>query len=58
MSELDPLTMRSAVVPGLYLSGELLNVHGPCGGYNLHLAWATGHAAGTAAARTLLGGRA
>lgn len=54
MREVDPMTMRSRITPDLYLAGELLDVHGCCGGYNLHFAWASGHAAGTAAARALL----
>ena len=45
--------MESRKVPGLYITGELLNVHGDCGGYNLHLAWSTGAAAGASAAKSL-----
>ena len=37
--------------PGLYLCGELLDVDGRCGGYNLQWAWTSGQIAGTAAAR-------
>ena len=43
--------MESKIVPGLYLCGELLNVHGACGGYNLHFAWLSGRTAGLSAAR-------
>ena len=50
LSEVDPETMASRVVPGLYLAGEVLDVIGPCGGYNLHFAFATGALAGQAAA--------
>ncbi len=46
LSEIDLGTMESKVCPGLYLTGELLDVDGDCGGYNLHWAWATGMAAG------------
>ena len=46
MSEVDPQTMRSRVVHGLQLAGEILDVTGPCGGYNLHFAFATGAVAG------------
>ena len=46
VNEVDPLTMRSRVVPGLQLAGEILDVTGPCGGYNLHFAFATGAIAG------------
>ena len=34
----------SAYRPGLYFAGEILNVDGECGGYNLHWAWASAHA--------------
>ncbi len=46
VSEVDPLTMRSRLVPNLQLAGEILDVTGPCGGYNLHFAFATGAIAG------------
>lgn len=48
--ELDPHTMESKKCSGLYITGELLDVDGICGGYNLHFAWATGLIAGKAAA--------
>ena len=44
--ELDPRTMESRIVPGLRFAGELLAPAGPCGGYNLLEAFATGMAAG------------
>lgn len=53
LSEVDPLTMESRKTPGLYLAGEMLNVHGDCGGYNLHFAWSTGMVAGRAAAEKM-----
>ena len=40
-SEVDMSNMESKVAPGLYLLGELLDVDGKCGGYNLHFAFAT-----------------
>ncbi len=49
--EIDPRTMESKRVKGLYLAGELLDVDGICGGYNLQWAWATGSIAGRAAAK-------
>lgn len=49
-AEVDPRTMESKLVKGLYLTGELLDVDGICGGYNLHFAWATGTLAGITAA--------
>jgi len=48
--ELHPETMESQIVKDLYLTGELLDVDGICGGYNLQWAWSTGVIAGTAAA--------
>lgn len=38
--------MESKIVPGLYIVGELLDVDGKCGGYNLSFAWITGMLAG------------
>ena len=45
--DLDPRTMESRLVPGLRFAGELLAPAGPCGGYNLLMAFATGAAAGS-----------
>ena len=50
LGEVDCRTMESKRCSGLYLAGELLNIDGDCGGYNLHWAWITGLAAGRAAA--------
>ncbi len=44
--EFDPNTMESRLVPGLYACGEVLDVDGDCGGYNLQWAWSSGYAAG------------
>ena len=41
----------SKKVPGLYFAGEILDVDGICGGYNLHFAWASGMAAAEGACR-------
>jgi predicted Rossmann fold flavoprotein len=49
-ADVEVPTMESKLVPGLHLAGELLNVDGDCGGYNLLFAWATGILAGTAMA--------
>ena len=46
-SEFDPATMESRLVPGLYACGEVLDVDGDCGGYNLQWAWSSGRAAGS-----------
>lgn len=51
VGEVQPATMESKRWEGLYLAGELLDVDGYTGGFNLQIAWATGYAAGTAAAR-------
>lgn len=50
LSEICPQTLESSRCSGLYLCGELLNLDGDCGGYNLQWAWASGMAAGKAAA--------
>jgi len=51
LSEVRLDTMESRVCPGLHLAGELLDVDGRIGGFNFQWAWASGHLAGTAAAR-------
>jgi predicted Rossmann fold flavoprotein len=48
--EIDPRTMESKLTPGLFFCGEVMDIHGYTGGYNITAAFATGHAAGTAAA--------
>lgn len=48
--EIDSVTMESKLAKGLYLCGEVLDVDGRCGGYNLHWAWASGFIAGQSAA--------
>ena len=48
--EIHAGTMESKRVPGLYFAGEIIDVDGICGGYNLQWAWASGFAAGTHAA--------
>ncbi len=50
ISEVNPTTMESKIVKGLYFAGELLDVDAYTGGFNLQIAWATGRAAGMAAA--------
>ena len=44
--DFDPATMESKLVPGLYACGEVLDVDGDCGGYNLQWAWSSGRMAG------------
>ena len=53
-SEFDPTTMESRLVPGLYACGEVLDVDGDCGGYNLQWAWSSGRLAGLCAGKELL----
>ena len=50
-SEFDPQTMESRLVPGLYACGEVLDVDGDCGGYNLQWAWSSGRLAGRSAGK-------
>ena len=51
LDEIDPKTMASKLVPGLYAAGEALDVDGPCGGYSLTWAFASGWITGQNAAR-------
>ena len=53
LSEINPRTMESLLQPGLYIVGELLNVDGITGGFNLQASWATGRLAGEAIISTL-----
>lgn len=53
LEEIDPRGMASRVVTGLHLAGEVLNVLGPCGGYNLLFAQASGMLAGRGAAAAI-----
>ena len=48
-SEFDPETMESRLVPGLYACGEVLDIDGDCGGFNLQWAWSSGAVAGNSA---------
>lgn len=50
LKEVDPRTMESHKAPGLYLAGEILDIQGDTGGYNLQAAFSTGWLAGRAAA--------
>ena len=53
VTEFNEATLESRKVRGLYCTGEILDVDAPCGGFNLQWAWASGLAAGTAAAKSL-----
>ncbi|MBQ3427653.1 MAG: NAD(P)/FAD-dependent oxidoreductase [Clostridia bacterium] len=50
VKEIDPHTMGSKIVSGLYFAGEIIDIDGYTGGYNLQAAWSTGHLAGVSAA--------
>ena len=51
LKEIDPKTMASKLVPGLFFAGEVMDIDGYTGGYNLQAAFSTGYAAGTFAAQ-------
>lgn len=55
VAQFDPVTLASRRVDGLFASGEVLDVDGRSGGYNLHWAWASGIVAGESAARFAIG---
>lgn len=46
LKEVDPKTMKSKIINNLYFTGEILDLDGPTGGYNLQVAWSTGYLAG------------
>ena len=46
LKEIDPYTMQSKKLKGLYFCGEVMNLDGPCGGYNLQWSFASGYLAG------------
>jgi predicted Rossmann fold flavoprotein len=56
--QVDPRTMESRLVQGLYFAGEVLDVQADTGGYNLQAAFSTGFVAGRAAARAVMGDEA
>jgi predicted flavoprotein YhiN len=51
LEEVDPETFESSLCKGLYITGELLDYDGPCGGFNLNMAFYTGLAAGGSAGK-------
>ncbi len=53
-SEVNPKTMESRLVPGLYFAGEVLDYNLPTGGFNIQMAFSTGHLAGAKAKKELL----
>jgi predicted Rossmann fold flavoprotein len=46
LKEIDPKTMQSKIVKGLYFCGEVMDIDGPCGGYNLQWSFSSGALAG------------
>ena len=48
--QINPKTMESKICPGLFFAGEIIDIDGPCGGYNLQICWSTGALAGQTAA--------
>ena len=51
LDEIDASTMQSKKHKGLFLAGEILDIDGMCGGYNLYFAWASGYIAGSSACK-------
>ncbi len=54
VAALDSRTLGLCSLPGLYIAGEAIDIDAPCGGFNLHWAWASGMLAGVSCARALL----
>lgn len=55
VKEIDPKTMQSKLMPGLFFAGEVMDVHAHTGGYNITIAFASGFVAGTHSAMLALG---
>lgn len=47
VKDINPKTMESKIVPGIYFAGEVLDIDALTGGYNLQVAWSTGYLAGS-----------
>ena len=52
VTEIETKTMESKMCPGLFFAGEVIDVDGPCGGYNLQMCWSTGSLAGSSASQS------
>ena len=52
LKEIEPGTMRSRLCGNLHFAGEVLDLNGPSGGFNLQICWSTGYVAGRAAQPT------
>ena len=57
LEDIDMRSMRSRHVENLYFAGEMIDLDGPTGGFNLQICWSTGYLAGVSAARQVLGER-
>lgn len=53
-NEINNKTMESKIINGLYLCGEIIDIFGDCGGFNLQWAWSSGYAAGTSAVKSII----
>ena len=54
LKEVTPSTMESKLMPGLFFAGEVLDLHGYTGGFNITVAFSTGYVAGKSAAESLV----
>ena len=54
VADVFPETLESRLARGLFFAGEILDIDGDCGGFNLQWAWSSGHVAGSAAAARAL----
>jgi len=52
LKEIEAKTMQSKIIKNLFFAGEIIDLHGPTGGYNLQMCWSTGYLAGQSAAKT------
>jgi len=53
LKEINSKTMKSKIIDNLYFAGEIIDLDGPCGGYNLQICWTTGYVAGQSATENL-----
>jgi len=53
LREIDSKTMKSKLIENLFFAGEIIDLHGPSGGYNLQLCWSTGYLAGQTVANVV-----
>lgn len=51
LKEIEAKTMQSKIIKNLFFAGEIINLHGPTGGYNLQICWSTGYLAGQSATK-------